>query len=164
MSELCSTSSSCDALVLNVQRAFQLLFTLVHTLDHGGFGMEDEFFASVLRKWAESSQQVVDLKKRLSEVEQEVSRHTQGSVCSVYHLPQRNNYQHQMSRLKSQSKGLVKRHSPISIRCDNGGNLDLDETRNRLEEARVNYQRQLREVSTSPTILQVMLNTRCPAG
>ena len=37
--------------------------------------MEDEFFASVLKKWAESSQQVVDLKKRLSEVEQEVRRY-----------------------------------------------------------------------------------------
>ena len=123
--------------------------------------MEDEFFASVLRKWAESSQQVVDLKKRLSEVEQEVRQYRQMSDCLVYHLPQRNNYQHQMSRLKSQAqnKDLVRRHSPISIRCDNGGNLDLDETSHKLEEARINYQRQLKEVRTSPTILQAMLNT-----
>jgi len=122
--------------------------------------MEDEFFASVLKKWAESSQQVVDLKKRLSEVEQEVRRHRQLSDCLVYHLPQRNNYQHQMSRLKTQAqnKDLVRRHSPIAIRRDNGGNIDLDETSDRLEEARISYQRQLKEVRTSPTILQAMLN------
>lgn len=139
---------------------FQLLFTLVRTLDYGGLGMEDEFFASVLKKWAESSQQVVDLKKRLSEVEQEVRRHRQLSDCLVYHLPQRNNYQHQMSRLKTQAqnKDLVRRHSPIAIRRDNGGNIDLDETSDRLEEARISYQRQLKEVRTSPTILQAMLN------
>jgi len=123
--------------------------------------MEDEFFASVLKKWAESSQQVVDLKKRLYEVEQEVRQYRQVSDYSAYHPPQRNNYQHQMSRLKTQAqnKDLVRRHSPISIRRDDGGNIDLDETSDRLEEARISYQRQLKEVRTSPTILQAMLNT-----
>lgn len=35
-------------------------------------GMDDEFFASVLKKWAYASQEVVNLKKRLGEVEAEV--------------------------------------------------------------------------------------------
>lgn len=34
--------------------------------------MDDEFFASVLKKWADASQEVVYLKKRLGEVEREV--------------------------------------------------------------------------------------------
>ncbi|KXN89913.1 hypothetical protein AN958_04917 [Leucoagaricus sp. SymC.cos] len=42
--------------------------------------MDDEFFASVLKKWAESSQEVVDLKKRLGEVELEVSL----GFCDLY--------------------------------------------------------------------------------
>jgi hypothetical protein len=44
--------------------------------------MDDEFFASVLKKWANSSQEVVDLKKRLSEVEKEAS--SRFGLCDLY--------------------------------------------------------------------------------
>ncbi|KAJ3561277.1 hypothetical protein NP233_g10288 [Leucocoprinus birnbaumii] len=106
--------------------------SLVHSaLDYDGPGMDDEFFASVLKKWADSSQEVVDLKKRLTEVEQE-----------------RNGYQREVGQLRARThnRRQSKCDSIISSNCGDGEVLDLDEVGDKLEKARLEYQRRLKEL------------------
>lgn len=109
--------------------------------------MDDEFFASVLKKWAYSSQEVVDLKRYLGRVEREV-----GVLYSATHAwtliscaSKRNEYKRELADLKAREcKNSIDEFAPL--KAHDIDVLDLDEVGNQLEKARLEYQRRLREV------------------
>ncbi|KAF9452657.1 hypothetical protein P691DRAFT_772106 [Macrolepiota fuliginosa MF-IS2] len=91
--------------------------------------MDDEFFASVLKKWADASQDVVNLKKRLGDVEQE-----------------RNKCQREVTELKARQRKFVRAELSPAQKPNEIQPLDLDEVGDKLEKARLEYQRRLKEL------------------
>lgn len=106
-------------------------------------GMDDQFFASVLKKWAHSSQEVVDLKRRLGQIEREVCASPSNYVRSFNSLAsKRNEYGCDLKV----GDGQVYAKGSNSPTTPENAALDLDEVGHKLEIARSEYQRRLREV------------------